>query len=141
MKIWVQGRCNDRSGFLFSHECGNPPVAECGVCQRPICEKHRREGDSGSACVTCAKQELRSAGRSQGATGRRYGHHGSYHDDDPYFYSGYRYRGYGHYGHGYWGYGSYHRASHRDDADLTAADAAALGAEGDEGFETDMSES
>jgi hypothetical protein len=141
MDIWERGKCNDRSGFLFNHECVHTPVAECAVCGRPICEQHQREGDAGPTCVDCAKKELRSVGREQRARGRRFGSHHRYRDDDPYFYSGYHYGGYGYYGSGYWGHRSYHSASRHDESDLTAADAAALGAEGDEGFESDMSES
>jgi hypothetical protein len=141
MDIWQQGKCNDRSGFLFNHECVHAPIGTCSVCQRPICEKHSRDGDTGPTCVDCAKKELRQAGRSQGSTRRRYGSHRRYYDDDPYFYSGYHYGGYGYYGRGYWGHRSYDSASRGDEADLTDADAAALGAEAAEGFESDMSAS
>jgi hypothetical protein len=116
-------------------------VGACAVCGRPVCDEHSRDGESGTTCVDCAKKELRSAGREQRATRRRFGRHRYYRDDDPYFYSGYHYRGYGYYGSGYWGHRSYDSASRRDESDLTAADATALGAEAEEGFESDMSES
>ncbi len=141
---WDPNRCNDRSGFFFSHDGSYPPVETCCLCQKPICDEHTRVDVAGqSVCVSCAKQ---TAGESvpgqQPAPSYRtrsgVGHH------DPYFYGSHYYGGYGYYGPGYWGHSSYQHATHNDASDFTAGDSQSVSAEadgGDEAFESDMSES
>ena len=127
---WDSLRCNDRSGFLFSHDCDYPPVNLCMTCGRPICDEHTRyDSASQTICVTCAKQSSNQDPNNAPS------------NDDPYFYGQRHYRGYGHYGPGYWGHHSYVEATSHHDGGFTAGDSQALGDEDDATFESDMSES
>ena len=141
---WDPNRCNDRSGFLFSHDCSYPNVDACSLCARPICDEHTRVNAEGqSVCVSCAKQAASQSGHGREPAPRRRTRSGSS-DHDPYFYGSHHYGGYGYYGVGYWGHSSYQHATHGDDANFTAGDSQSLSAEaegGDEVFESDMSES
>ena len=128
---WDIGMCNERSGFLFSHECYRPTVESCNSCQKPVCEDHSHKIEGTVLCTACAKKDRQRRGRDE--SGRRYSHSDYYDDHDPYFYGGY------YYGYGY--YGSYHGSSRGDPDDFTEADAESLASETDEGFESDMSES
>lgn len=133
---WTPGRCNETSGFLFRHECGEMPMRQCQLCGKPLCEKHAYETVDGSMCTTCFKKQ------NQDLPGNRM------HDDDPNFYGDRYYRGYGHFGQGYWGYAwlgphgtHHHHRRHHDPQDFTEADAESLNMMGDEDFESDMTES
>ena len=132
---WDATRCNDRAGFLFSHDCPYPPVNECQQCGRPICDEHTRYNEaSDPICVSCSKV-AKSNPQSKDPNDRRD------YDNDPYFYSDTHYRGYGNYTHGYWGHSSYRSASGGDSRDFTAGDSEGL-SDGDVAtFEKDMSES
>ena len=128
---WKSGACNERAGFLFSHDCSRVPIHSCVACQRPICEKHAHESQQGMVCTTCAKAE-----RKQQTT------RDDYDDDDPYFYGDGYYRGYGRYRPGRWGYAYIHHHHHSHDPnDFTEADEAAVEAVADNDFEMDMGES
>ena len=134
---WDPHRCNEKSGFLFDHACKYGPVANCGRCERPVCNDHLRDDDNGQpVCITCAKKELKDLGRNQQVRKRGFGRHSRWHDHDPYFYGGW-----GHYGHGYWGHQNYQHAMHRDDVDFTEADSSGLDDGDAADFESDMSES
>ncbi len=134
---WDSIRCNDRAGFLFSHDCPYPPVNECKQCGRPICDDHTRYNEASEpTCVSCSKAGIASKPIRR-IPGRRDSQY-----DDPYFYSYGHYHGYGYYGPGYWGHSSYHSASHGDDRNFTAGDSEVLAeSEDDATFEKDMSES
>ena len=132
---WDPRICNERSGFLFQHECDQLPEAHCSQCSRPVCESHTHYVDNEPFCTTCAKQDAKSQ-RKEAGRRQRTRHHDHY--DDPYFYGDTYYHNYGRYRPGYWGfahYSSYH--SH----DFTSGDAESVMYEGDGDFETDMSES
>ena len=130
-KDWEMGICNEKSGFLFSHECYRSPEASCDSCQKPVCEDHSHEIEGIVLCTACAKKDRQRRGRDE--SGQRYGHSRYHNDHDPYFYGGY------YYGYGY--YDSYQGSSRGDPDDFTEADAESLTSEMDEGFESDMSES
>ncbi len=139
-KEWDLGRCNDKSGFLFSHTCFRPQEYICETCQKPVCEDHIVQLDANFFCTTCVKKkQTKKSGHQSGH--RRNDVYDDYHD--PYFYGGYYY-GHGYYGHGYYGhhhgYHS-HSSSHHDPNDFTEADAESLVDEADDDFENDMSES
>jgi hypothetical protein len=127
-KDWPPGMCNEKSGFLFSHECFHPPAGQCSKCQKPVCEEHSHSDGGIVICTTCVRKS-RQQDETTGRRGRQ-----SHHDDHhPYFYGGY-YAGYGYYG------GSPF-ADRADPIDFTEADSENLAGEGDEGFENDMSAS
>ena len=129
---WDATRCNDRAGFLFSHDCPYPPVNECQQCGRPICDEHTRyNANSEPTCVS----GMKTAATSDDSIDHRN------QDNDPYFYGDTHYRGYGNYSHGYWGHSSYRSASHGDSRDFTAGDSEGLSDADDATFEKDMSES
>ena len=145
-KDWTPGMCNEKSGFLFSHECFHPPDGQCGKCQKPVCEEHSHSDGGIVICTTCVRKS-----RQRDGTQTHDDHHSHYeshweppdpdqrdgtqtHDDHhPYFYGGY-YAGYGYYG------GSQF-ADRVDPIDFTEADSESLAGEADEGFENDMSAS
>lgn len=73
--------CQETSGFLFSHPCGQMAGLTCGTCGKSVCSRHAQMGEAGVQCITCARA---SAGDSTWGSD----------DDDqdsPYFYSS-RYR-------------------------------------------------
>lgn len=130
-------KCEERAGFLFSHQCHEPVSERCTTCSKGICQAHAHPEAGGLICSSCAKGTSR---REQRANRRRSGgrhhhddsyHHDSFHHHSPYLYGG-AYYGYGHYGHGYWG--SHHM--HRND--FTEADGQNLSGGATEGFEDDV---
>jgi len=140
-KSWDTGICNEKSGFLFSHECFQPPDYQCMNCQKPVCSDHGHEllddERNGVLCTSCVKKDRKQLGKRQ-ARELRHGS-GRYDDtydsyDEPYFWGGYY-------------YGATHQSSEawgraNDPNDFTEADAESLQAvDGGEEFETDMSES
>ena len=140
-RSWEPGICNERSGFLFSHECYLPPTAACSRCQKPVCADHShelvdREGEV--LCTSCVKRERKQQYRGAPTKkSRRRDREDDYgyddYDDGAYFYGGY------YYGQVY--YDTYHGSSRNDPNDFTEADAESLAGEMDAGFEADMSES
>ncbi len=124
---WDTSRCNETSGFLFSHECYMVPHETCQRCQKPICLEHAHENGDSKVCTSCAKKRRsRQRGSAQRQT------HFDDTDYDPYFYHGFYY-GYGH-------HRSPDSVSH-DPFDFTEADASGLAGDMDGGFENDMSAS
>ena len=138
---WDPRTCNDRSGFLFQHDCDRLPVSTCCQCQKPVCESHTHYVDNEAHCISCAKRDQKEQRRA--ATGQRRRRQDYDHYDDPYFYGDDYYQGYGRYRPGYWGYTHYSVWSSRDSHDFTSGDAESMMHEGDGdfGYETDMSES
>ncbi len=131
-ELWRPGRCNETAGFLFQHECGNAPIAQCDACRKPLCAEHLHDAAGQRLCTTCVKQQQRQqAGRSTHID-----------NDDPYFYGDRYYDGYGRYTTGYWGH-HYIQGRRHEPHDFTEADAESLQETGfdDEDFETNMSES
>ena len=72
-----KGECQETSGFLFSHRCGEFATNRCAKCGKDVCDRHTVRSPEGVCCTTCAK-EYRTP-RPRG-TGR--GCH-----DDPYYYA------------------------------------------------------
>ena len=52
----LAGRCAERTGFLFPHDCGNEAVSRCDSCQKAICVDHRHGVTEQDYCSTCAKR-------------------------------------------------------------------------------------
>lgn len=48
--------CQERRGFLFSHDCGEPAAYGCFRCKKGICAAHQRMAEEGPLCLTCADQ-------------------------------------------------------------------------------------
>ena len=130
-KKWEQGICNEKSGFLFNHECLRGSTANCNACQKPICYEHAHDANGLTYCTSCVKK---MRGRDEQRSGTRHGrsHYNDYYHA-PYFYGGY------YYGYGY--HDSYYGRSHHDPSDFTEADSESLATDSDEDFENDMSES
>jgi hypothetical protein len=86
------GECNETSGFLFKHRCGNFAKNECGECRKAMCERHTVISGAMTLCTSCARTRMQSSGGAYPASSP-YGH-------DPYFYGHSYYPGYyyGHYG-------------------------------------------
>ena len=107
--LYQQGECNETSGFLFSHRCGEPAMNQCVQCQKPICQRHMFANPNNTNeifCTTCAKKFLQEKGPPSSTGGRGPGVGRPYDDygHDPYFYTGYYYHDYP--------YGRYHRSGH-----------------------------
>lgn len=126
-KEWDASICNEKSGFLFSHDCYMVPHETCHSCQKPICLEHSHQENGATTCTSCTKKRRSRSGGTGG--GQRSGRHKDY---DPYFYSGYY--------HGYGNTFGMHMGGH-DPFDFTDADAGGLMGDGDGGFENDMSAS
>lgn len=167
MATWQDGTCNEKSGFLFKHECFQLPTSTCQTCGKPICEDHAHELPDGTFCTSCARGQIKKPVGSSprpvaGSTSNRSIEHDCYYHNDPYLYSSSYYYGY------HWGShssrtsssSSSHSSSHgssamssdspdvptNDPLDFTEADGGSFETEQDEdlgggGFENDMSES
>ena len=106
------GECQETSGFLFSHRCGDFALNTCGACQKRICERHTVHQETGDLCSTCFKR-LTPAQQPTDPNSQTYRYR-----NDPYYYSHYYYPGY-----------YYHSRPSRgvDRRDFTESDQAALG--------------
>jgi len=126
------GVCQEKSGFLFKHDCPYPADQTCQRCHKPICSRHTRYQEELVVCIRCSRRPAAGAGpQPADRTGRHY-------YDDSYDYGHRHYSGYGHYHTGMWGAWWYGSHRHYDTNDLTEADAVNLAAEGDEAFEQDL---
>jgi len=82
-----KGECQETSGFLFSHTCGEVAMRCCEKCNKEICDRHTvravqaEYGKEQILCTTCARQSSTvTQGRGPQRTSDRY-------YDDPYFYT------------------------------------------------------
>lgn len=131
---WTMGMCNEKSGFLFRHECQQYPQNVCALCNKPICEEHTRLVEGQNLCPDCERKKTGNQA-SPNDPNRRY-------RDDPYYHSSTYYYGYGSSGMRRRNDVDTHRSGQAGDPnDFHAGDAESLRAEGDEEFETDMNES
>lgn len=48
------GACRAKKGLLFLHDCGEPAVARCERCARPICGMHQVMTRTAVCCPECA---------------------------------------------------------------------------------------
>jgi hypothetical protein len=48
------GTCRARKGLLFLHDCGEPAVARCERCARPVCGMHQVMAQNAVCCPECA---------------------------------------------------------------------------------------
>lgn len=171
MPTWQDGTCNEKSGFLFKHECFQLPTAACQTCGKPICEDHSHELPAGTFCTSCARDQIKKpVGPSRlppndSTSTQTIDHDHYYYRNDPYLYSSSYYYGY------HWGSHSSRTSSSRtshssstdsssissgtsgtsdvptnDPLDFTEADGGSFETEQDEDlgggdFENDMSES
>ena len=163
MATWQDGTCNEKSGFLFKHECFQVSTAACQTCGKPICEDHAHELPDGTFCTSCARGQIKKPGGpsrlpNQGAPSNRgVGYDHNYYHNDPFLYGSSYYYGY-HWGsHSSRSSSSHHHSSSassgmssdvpaNDPSDFTEADGGSFEAEQDEDmgggdFENDMSES
>jgi hypothetical protein len=122
-----RGECQETSGFLFSHRCGDLALDHCSQCRKPICAKYtaRDLDPSRRLCTSCARQVL-----AENPEVFRTG----WYRDDPYFYSYYHYSGQ---------YFPHTSSSPHDPHDFTEGDEAVLGGgeatdSAVEAFEDDM---
>lgn len=164
MATWQDGTCNEKSGFLFKHECFQLPTSNCQTCGKPICEDHSHELPDGTFCTSCARGQIKkpvgpSRLPAQDGTANRTAEYSDHHyyRNDPYLYSSSYYYGY------HWGSHSSRPSSSRHDStpassamsadvpandplNFTEADGGSFETEQDEDmgggdFENDMSES
>ena len=160
---WNPGVCNEQSGFLFNHDCGDVATHKCDKCGKPICMSHTHQTEQGTKCTTCAKTEMQAPPGAPPPAGAKppiagqvpmgmqrpvmgYGPPAgaAHYYYSPYFYGSYYYPGYGYYGPGYWGntiYVDYSDRYHHHPHNFTSGDADALGREGDGDFERDFHDS
>ena len=141
-KEWQPGTCNEKSGFLFSHDCPRAASSTCAKCEKPVCQKHAHRPKDGATmlCTVCMKK--------RGSDDDEDHRHEPYPYNDPYYY-GSHYYGDQYYGDQYYGDqryrdrrdDSYSSARREDPSDFTEADSESLVAEADTDFENDMSES
>ena len=160
MQTWQDGTCNEKSGFLFKHECYQMPTGTCQTCGKPVCADHAHELPDGTFCTTCARAHIkgpqgpsmRPVADNRSTTGV---HDHYYYHNDPYLYGSSYYYGY-HYGSSSRRSTSHHDSSAgssamssdapgNDPKDFTEADGGSFEVEKDEDqvseFENDMSES
>lgn len=107
--------CQERSGFLFAHDCDWPAQWSCERCGKRICERHTHQDEQARQCITCSKQQRAGRTDEQGTAGAR-----DPYVRDPYWYATSHYPGY--YGYDADDYGAFDTAQGTFDGD---------GAEGD----------
>ena len=159
MATWQDGTCNEKSGFLFKHECFQVSTAACQTCGKPICEDHAHELPDGTFCTSCARGQIKKPGGPSRlpAQGTPTNQGVGYYHNDPFLYGSSYYYGY-HWGsHSSRSSSSHHNSSPtssamssdvpaNDPLDFTEADGGSFEAEQEEDmgggdFENDMSES
>ena len=125
MSLPSEAPCQESTGFLFSHECGQPMAATCGRCGKIVCKDHVTFAEAETLCLSCAEADDEDdGGEADGDTDS------SLDEDDPSYY----YKDYGYYGPGsVWG-----RGSSNDSNDFTEADGESLRNEDDASFEEDL---
>ena len=47
--------CQERSGFLFAHDCDRPAAWACTQCAKMICAEHTRMSEQGYTCISCLR--------------------------------------------------------------------------------------
>lgn len=121
------GECQETTGFLFAHRCGNLALNKCYQCQKTICADHTVFENEMMYCTSCGQQRLAAQDQSTPNVDSR-----SNYSQNPFFYHYYYFPSYHH-----------HSSSHHDRSDFTDADQAAFQS-GDPsredlaGFEQDM---
>jgi len=83
-----KGECQETSGFLFSHGCGEFATSRCEKCGKDICDRHTVHAADRVCCTTCGKEDRTPPPRS---TGRRA--YDPYYDY-PYYYASIHYTDY-----------------------------------------------
>jgi hypothetical protein len=93
--------CQERSGFLFSHDCDQPGIFPCEGCGKTVCALHQRFANGRSLCISCfgatpVEPTQTGAAVAPAAVGTAAmppsqpnvdGGMGSSRTDDPYFYA------------------------------------------------------
>jgi hypothetical protein len=52
------GRCIVKRGFFVLRDCGNPAIAGCSFCSRPVCREHSFLRGQTPVCLDCnARQQ------------------------------------------------------------------------------------
>lgn len=102
-----QSNCQERSGFLFKHQCKEIATVSCELCNKYVCQKCTRTREGKQLCITCMKS---------------FNDHIGY-QKDPYFYGHSHYNGWGRYdrGHGSSGSGAGASCGGGDEAELGGA--------------------
>ena len=122
-----EGACEEGTGFLFTHACGQPAAASCPRCGKRLCDAHLVAEGGELLCATCAEAE---DGDDEGAEGGSTTDSTPDEDDPSYYYKDY----------GYYGpravFGG--QASSKDPNDFTEADGQSLRNEDDASFEEDL---
>jgi len=107
------GRCQERSGFLFKHDCEGEGIARCDECGKAVCVDHRHDLNGRDLCTTCLRQQPAATVQSF--------------ERNPYFYQRTWYR------HGHFSFNS-----PDDPDDFTEADGTSTMTHGDQAFENDL---
>lgn len=126
MNLIPEGPCQQSTGFLFAHDCGQPAAAACMQCGKRVCDLHLTSLGTELVCPTCAENDDDDEGASDSNSDSA----AAADEDDPSYY----YEDYGYYGSGSaWG-----RGGGKDPNDFTEADGASLRNEEDASFEEDL---
>ena len=78
-------RCEERSGFLFAHECDRPVAWSCASCGKAICAEHTRMTETGYGCISCVRTQNQQADEQQKEQQQQAD--GTQTTNDPYFYA------------------------------------------------------
>lgn len=92
--------CKYKIGLFSLRDCGSPIAGHCVACNRPVCEKHGRELETGLTCLECMAQEHEDESdgelsqvqlrhrvhESTGFSGYYFGHHTHRYGDEEYEY-------------------------------------------------------
>lgn len=75
--------CQERRGFLFAHDCGEPASTGCFRCQKGICQAHQVMTEEGPLCMACADQaKVQPKGDARRSP---YTYAGAWYDDYDYY--------------------------------------------------------
>jgi len=110
--------CEEKSGFLFTSACKNPPDFTCSHCSKAICSDHTYRQGVKNLCITCARKSVKEKDELE------YAH--------PLLSRDRYYRNYGYYSEDLW------LDTEFDDYDFTEADGMSFEEEGFDSFESDM---
>lgn len=81
--------CKHKTGLLVLRDCGNPVVALCTECNKPVCGRHMKYKDGNPMCPDCMAGRLTEEEAQQSGLGGEYRRRNVYGTG----YAPYRYRG------------------------------------------------
>ncbi len=80
--------CRHKMGFLSLRSCGIRAANQCGMCNRPICDKHSHPHEGNTVCPECYVEKGPEESEGQAGMDSEYRRRRIYHETGYYGYYG-----------------------------------------------------